>query len=38
MKEDVLESNNLFLRRPEIAKELKASLERLVEAGHSRGK
>lgn len=36
MREDVMESNNLFLQEPEIAKELKNYLEELVEKGYSR--
>ncbi len=38
MKEDVLERNNLFLRKPEIVKKLKSCLEEIVKSGFSRHK
>jgi hypothetical protein len=33
MKEDVMESNNLFLEKPEIVKQMKVSLEEVVKSG-----
>ncbi len=38
MKDDVLEINNLFLKRPEVVKDLKARLEQIVRDGYSRKK
>jgi len=38
MKEDVLERNNLFLRKPEIVKKLKSYLEEIVRSGFSQHK
>ncbi|MDD4698478.1 MAG: hypothetical protein PHR52_13215 [Fermentimonas sp.] len=33
MKDDIMESNNLFLEKPEIVKQLKVSLEEIVKSG-----